>query len=88
MRKTRFCTTSSSCTSVLARRHLSIRQFSFGQKRDAYESQKGLCPVCKNHFEIGEMQADHTTPWSLAGRTIPSNYKMLCKDDNSRKSNV
>lgn len=68
--------------------HLSIRAFTSSQKREAYERQQGICPVCGKHFELTEMEADHVQPWSLGGRTIPSNCKMLCKDDNRRKSNV
>lgn len=69
-------------------RHLSIRQFTDNQKREAYEAQKGICPVCKEHFELAEMQADHVTPWHLGGQTIASNCKMLCADDNRKKSGV
>jgi hypothetical protein len=69
-------------------RHLSIRQFTDNQKREAYEAQKGICPVCKEHFELAEMQADHVTPWHLGGKTIASNCKMLCADDNRKKSGV
>jgi hypothetical protein len=69
-------------------RKLSIRSFTDSQKREAYERQEGICPKCKEHFEIGEMEADHITPWSAGGRTIPDNCQMLCKDDNRRKSDV
>lgn len=69
-------------------KHLSIRQFTDAQKREAYERQKGICPVCTQHFSISEMEADHITPWSLGGRTVPDNCKMLCKEDNRRKSNI
>jgi hypothetical protein len=69
-------------------RSLSIRAFTDGQKREAYERQGGICPVCKNHFEIEEMEADHITPWSKGGKTIADNCQMLCKDDNRRKSGV
>lgn len=69
-------------------KHLSIRAFTPNQKREAYERQKGTCPVCGDHFELVEMEADHITPWSQGGRTIPDNCKMLCKDDNRRKSNI
>lgn len=34
------------------------------------------------------MEADHITPWHSGGRTIPENCKMLCKDDNRKKSGV
>lgn len=69
-------------------RHLSIRAFDDNQKREAYERQKGICPVCKEHFELEEMEADHITPWHLGGRTTSDNCQMLCKDDNRRKSGV
>lgn len=69
-------------------RHLSLRSFTDNQKREAYERQKGICPVCKKHYELAEMQADHITPWHLGGRTIASNCKMLCADDNRKKSGV
>jgi hypothetical protein len=69
-------------------RNLSIRQFTDNQKREAYEHQKGICPVCNEHFELAEMQADHITPWHSGGKTIASNCKMLCADDNRKKSGV
>lgn len=69
-------------------RHLSIRSFSDNQKREAYERQKGVCPVCDTHFELSEMQADHITPWSKGGKTIAANCQMLCADDNRKKSAV
>jgi len=67
-------------------KHLSIRAFTDNQKREAYERQNGICPVCNKHFEIGEMEADHITPWCEGGKTITGNCKMLCKEDNRRKS--
>jgi hypothetical protein len=69
-------------------RHLSIRAFTDNQKREAYERQKGTCPVCGKHFELNQMQADHITPWSKGGKTIASNCQMLCNDDNRKKSGV
>jgi Protein of unknown function DUF262/HNH endonuclease len=67
-------------------RNLSIRAFSENQKREAYERQKGICPVCNKHWEFEEMEADHITPWHSGGRTVPENCKMLCKPDNRTKS--
>jgi hypothetical protein len=67
-------------------RALNIRAFSDKQKREAYERQKGICPVCKEHFEIEEMEADHITPWHEGGKTTEENCQLLCKDDNRRKS--
>lgn len=69
-------------------RHLNIRAFSPNQKREAYERQKGVCPVCGKHFEIDGMEADHITPWHGGGKTEAANCQMLCKDDNRRKSGV
>ncbi len=67
-------------------RNLNIRAFSDNQKREAYERQKGVCPVCTEHYELAEMEADHITPWHLGGKTSAENCQMLCKDDNRRKS--
>lgn len=69
-------------------RHLNIRSFTEKQKREAYERQVGICPVCKVHFEIQEMEADHITPWHEGGRTSAENCQMLCKEDNRRKSGI
>lgn len=68
--------------------HLSIRTFNNREKREAYTRQKGICPNCKEHFEIEEMQADHITPWHLGGKTIPKNCQMLCAECNRRKSGI
>lgn len=66
---------------------LSLRAFSESQKRNAYEKQKGICPVCGKHFELSEMEGDHITPWSKGGKTTPDNLQMLCKGCNKSKSN-
>jgi len=73
---------------VLTRKEkfLNIRAFSDNQKREAYERQKGICVVCKEHFQIEEMEADHITPWHQGGKTSAENCQMLCKEDNRRKS--
>ncbi|HNW97295.1 MAG TPA: DUF262 domain-containing protein [Bacteroidales bacterium] len=75
-------------TYVLTRKEkfLNIRAFSPNQKREAYERQKGICPVCKEHFEIEQMEGDHITPWHEGGKTEAKNCQMLCKEDNRRKS--
>lgn len=75
---------------VLTRKekHLSIRAFTDNQKREAYERQKGICTVCKEHFDISEMEADHITPWHVGGKTAAENCQMLCKEDNRRKSGI
>ena len=65
---------------------LNIRTFTDSQKREAYERQDGICPICKGHFEINEMEGDHITPWHEGGKTDIDNLQMLCKDCNRRKS--
>lgn len=67
-------------------RYLNIRAFSDNQKREAYERQQGICPVCKEHYDIAEMEGDHITPWHSGGRTSADNCQMLCREDNRRKS--
>jgi hypothetical protein len=66
-------------------KHLNIRAFTQSQKRELYEKQQGICPVCKEHFSISEMEADHITPWHQGGKTELSNGQMLCTEDNRRK---
>lgn len=67
-------------------KYLNIRSFTDNQKREAYERQKGICPKCKKHFEIEEMEGDHITPWHEGGKTIAENCQMLCKQDNRTKA--
>jgi hypothetical protein len=73
-------------------KYLNIRAFNDKQKREAYERQKGICPVCvknkeeKTHYELGEMEADHITPWHEGGKTQAENCQMLCKLHNRMKS--
>jgi hypothetical protein len=63
-------------------RALALRAFSDNQRREAYERQNGICPMCKDHFEIGEMDGDHILPWSKGGKTTSDNCQMLCIKDN------
>lgn len=69
-------------------KHLNIRQFSLNQRREAYERQKGICPVCQSRFKLEEMEADHITPWHEGGKTEAANCQMLCRDDNRKKGGV
>ncbi|RYG87385.1 MAG: HNH endonuclease, partial [Alphaproteobacteria bacterium] len=66
-------------------KHLSIRAFSPAMRREAYERQKGICPDCKEHYELEGMEADHVTPWHAGGKTTAANCQMLCLEDNRRK---
>ena len=65
--------------------HLDIRAFDGNTKREVYERQAGICPLCGKHFELEEMEADHIKPWRDGGRTVAENCQMLCRDCNRRK---
>jgi 5-methylcytosine-specific restriction endonuclease McrA len=67
-------------------KHLNIRGFSDNMKREAYERQQGICPVCNKHFEMQEMEGDHINPWHSGRKTNAANCRMLCKEYNRRKS--
>ncbi len=67
-------------------KHLNLRTFDEKTKRKVYEKQNGICPTCKKHFEIEEMEADHIIAWKDGGQTNEANCQMLCKLDNRRKS--
>ena len=56
------------------------------EKRAAYETQKGVCPICGGHFEYEEMEGDHIVPLSRGGKTVPENLQMLCRRCNATKS--
>lgn len=66
-------------------RLLSIRKFLDRDKRTAYEKQKGVCPICGNHYDIKDMEADHIIPWSKGGKTVADNCQMLCRVCNREK---
>lgn len=67
---------------------LNIRAFTANQKREAYERQKGICPICGEHFDFDEMEGDHIIPWSKRGKTISDNCQMLCRNCNRKKNNI
>ncbi len=69
-------------------RFLNIRAFIDKMKREAYERQKGKCPLCrvKRRLDISEMEADHITPWHEGGKTTAQNCQMLCRQCNRTKS--
>ncbi|MGO1230551.1 GmrSD restriction endonuclease domain-containing protein [Glutamicibacter arilaitensis] len=66
-------------------KHLNIRAFSDNEKREAYERQQSICPICTDSFQIEEMEGDHITPWRDGGKTNAANCQMLCIEDNRRK---
>jgi 5-methylcytosine-specific restriction endonuclease McrA len=65
---------------------LNLRAFPDKMKITAYEKQKGICPKCEKHFELGQMEADHIVPWHKGGKTVQENCMMLCMADNRAKS--
>jgi len=67
-------------------KYLSIRAFTESIKQKVYEKQQGICRVCKEHFELNKMEADHITPWHEGGKTDEENCQMLCRECNRRKS--
>ena len=67
-------------------KYLSIRAFDKDIKQRVYQRQKGKCRICKEYFELSEMDADHKKPWHKGGRTIESNCQMICRTDNLKKS--
>ena len=67
---------------------LNLRAFTEKDKLSAYSRQNGICPVCKQHFDYKDMAGDHIKPWSKGGETVPENCQMLCKDCNSKKSDM
>lgn len=77
------------CIYVLTRdeRQLGLRAFGLDIREAKYEEQKGICPICGDHFEIEEMEADHIVPWSKGGKTEADNCQMLCMRCNRIKSN-
>lgn len=67
-------------------KHLNIRKFTENMKLKVYEKQNGKCVQCGESFDIGDMDADHITPWVEGGMTNEDNCQLLCKEDNRRKS--
>ena len=65
---------------------LNLRAFDKHDKATMYETQEGICPICKKHFELKEMHADHIVPWSKGGKTEIKNGQMLCSSCNREKS--
>ncbi|MBR5721747.1 MAG: HNH endonuclease [Clostridia bacterium] len=71
-----------------AARLLQLRTFEERDKRAKYAAQGGICPICHKHFDYSEMAGDHIKPWSKGGLTVPENLQMLCRNCNSKKSDM
>lgn len=66
------------------------------QTMEAEKNGVSNCPDCAlsdkeaqrtKMYTIGEMEADHVTPWSKGGSTTPDNCTMLCVRHNRAKGN-
>ena len=77
------------CYYVLTKdeKYLGLRTFGDDIKESVYANQEGICPICNEHFELCEMEADHIIPWSKGGKTVEDNCQMLCMKCNRTKSN-
>ena len=67
-------------------KYLNLRAFSDSMKQKLYETQQGICPMCKEQFALEQMEGDHIIPWSQGGKTTEDNGQMLCKNCNRTKS--
>lgn len=67
-------------------KHLNLRAFTPKDIQKMYQRQGGICLMCKEHFELSQMDADHMIPWSKGGKTNLENGQMLCRTCNQRKS--
>lgn len=45
------------------------------------------CKDCNQHFTADELTVDHIVPWSIGGRTVLSNARLICRACNSKKGN-
>jgi hypothetical protein len=68
-------------------KYLSLRAFPESIRLKVHQKQNGKCKVCKEKFEISEMQADHIVAWSAGGKTIEENCQMLCTKDHKLLKN-
>jgi hypothetical protein len=64
---------------------LKARKFNDVQRTALYNRQKGICPVCGEHFLKSEMEAHHIVPWYDGGVTELENGEMLCKNCHTHK---
>lgn len=65
---------------------LSVRKFPDNIKMRVYEKQDRKCFVCKEPFDISEMEADHKQAWFDNGKTTEENCQMLCRPHHYEKT--
>lgn len=68
------------------RKHIYKRNFGSQLKRIVYRNQEGICPICRDYFDLAKMEADHIIPWAEGGKTTEENCQMLCRQCNREKS--
>lgn len=56
------------------------------QKEGFYAKQSGFCASCDASFKIVELEVDHIVPLSQGGNNRDSNFQLLCKVCNRKKS--
>ena len=51
-------------------------------KKQRYEKQHGVCPMCGKHFDLQWMEFHHVLPWCKFPelRAIKKNHMLLCHD--------
>lgn len=67
-------------------KYLNLRSFTPKDIQTMYQKQNGICNICKEHFELAHMDADHIIAWSKGGKTDLKNGQMLCRPCNMQKS--
>lgn len=67
-------------------KYLNLRAFTPKDIQKMYQKQNGICNICKEHFELAHMDADHIVAWSKGGKTDLKNGQMLCRPCNMQKS--
>ena len=65
-------------------RHLKLRAFPDGMKREVLEAQHGVCPNpdnnanCEGEIDLDNSEGDHIKTWRDGGKTVKENCRMLC----------
>jgi len=67
-------------------KHLNIRAFTPAMRLSVYQKQQGKCVICRQEFDLENMEADHIHPWSKGGKTDADNCQMLCRPCNRNKA--
>ena len=59
------------------------------QVKKLYKEQKGICNICKKHFDtFSKLEVNHIIPRALGGKDVYSNLQLLDKDCHLNKTNA